>query len=439
MRAISIILSLLLLLSAPMQKVKRAVKERNNTPVGMDVSHHQSEVDWSSVANSGIQYVYIKATEGATFQDPMFETHRSGAHSDSLLVGAYHFYSTTSSPKKQFANFKSIVKKEDIDLIPMIDIEPRGKLTKDVCKKVGTETKQLADLIETYYGKKPLLYCSTDVYNACLRHYFDDSYLVCVGHPFPSVPLLKGKKHYDIWQYTDEGRIKGIPDKAYDLQLFHKDMRLSKLLLSQSKKGQSSEIAGIDVSHHQGNIDWKKVKEALPEDAFVYIKCTEGATYTDKTYKRNASEAKKQGFKVGGYHYFRMTSTPKDQFKNFKKALDNIGPDLIPIVDVENGGGKSKAEIQKNLKVFLNLLEKEYGVKPMIYGTQRPYNTYCAPEFNTYPLYIGRYGPDVPVVIGPSHYTIWQYTDKGSLPGIPKEVDLCRFHPEKSIEDILLK
>ncbi len=204
----------------------------------------------------------------------------------------------------------------------------------------------------------------------------------------------------------------------------------------------TKDVAGIDVSRHQGNVNWEKVKKTLPKGSFVYVKCTEGATYIDPKCKTLAKGAKASGYRVGGYHFFRMSSSAHDQFRHFKKILDAIGPDLIPMVDVELGDGKwSQKEIrraQDSLQVMLNLLEKAYGVKPIIYGTQRSYNTYCAPRFNHYTLYIGRYGENKPVINGPSHYTIWQFTEKGRIDGIEKPVDFCRFHPQKSMKDILL-
>jgi lysozyme len=197
-------------------------------------------------------------------------------------------------------------------------------------------------------------------------------------------------------------------------------------------------IYGIDVSHHNGKIDWKKVHDEYTNLQFVYIKCTEGTTYKDQTCITNAKEAKKQGFLIGGYHYFKMTSSAHCQFQNFKSMLDLMKTDLIPMVDVETFDGKEKQEGQDSLQVLLNLLEQEYGVTPMIYGTNHSYNKYCAPRFNKYPLYIGRHGDKPPVITGSGHYTIWQYTDKGIMRGIKKKVDLCQFHPKKTINDILL-
>ena len=194
----------------------------------------------------------------------------------------------------------------------------------------------------------------------------------------------------------------------------------------------------IDVSHHQGDIDWAAVKRSAPNLTFVYVKCSEGKSYVDSMFKVNAEKAHSQGFKVGAYHYFRMTSSAHDQFRNFRSQMDKIVTDLIPMVDVEQSDGKSRKELQDSLRIFLNLLEKYYGSKPMLYGTNRSYNELCAPEFNDYPLYIGRYGNNEPVIKGSSHYTIWQYSESGNIDGIPKPVDLCRFHPDCSGANISL-
>jgi len=195
---------------------------------------------------------------------------------------------------------------------------------------------------------------------------------------------------------------------------------------------------GIDISHHNGKINWKKVKDKCPDLSFVYIKCTEGATFVDPKFKANVEGARSQGYNVGGYHYFRMTSSAHDQFAHFKQQLDVVDCNLIPMVDVEKNDGKTREELQDSLHVMLDLLEEAYGVKPVLYGLNASYNRLCAPEFNGYTLYIGRYGDDSPVVTGAGRYAIWQYSISGIIKGIPQPVDLCRFHPDTDLEDILL-
>ena len=193
---------------------------------------------------------------------------------------------------------------------------------------------------------------------------------------------------------------------------------------------------GIDVSHHQGDINWNKVaKEPI---GFVYIKATEGETYVDSKFKKNIVGAKKVGLPVGVYHYFRMTSGAHKQFKKFYNTVKTYEIDLIPMVDVETSDDKSTKELQDSLDVFISLVKAKFGVSPMIYGTQRSYNTYCAPKYNNYHLYIGRYGKNEPQIIGKGTYTIWQYTEKAKVNGVPKLVDMCRFNKKYGLKDILL-
>lgn len=194
---------------------------------------------------------------------------------------------------------------------------------------------------------------------------------------------------------------------------------------------------GIDISHHNGKIDWKKVSST--PILFVYIKATEGASHIDTSYVKNFEGAKKFGFKVGSYHFFRMTSSAHDQFANFKKTVDRDKQDLIPMVDVETSDKRSAEELRDSLNVFIGLVREYYGVKPMIYATNRSYNELCGGLYPSYHLYIGRYGKKRPELIGKGVYTIWQYTESARIAGIPKPVDKAKFNPRYSLNDILYK
>ena len=189
---------------------------------------------------------------------------------------------------------------------------------------------------------------------------------------------------------------------------------------------------GIDVSRHQGVIDWSKVAQDK-KIQFVYIKASEGTTYTDPQYARNIKGAKKNGFLVGSYHFLRNSSPVTSQFQHFTTVVDKKLQDLVPMVDVEEK--ISKDSIAK----FCKLIKQHYGKSPMIYGTMRSYNCYCAPDFNDYYLMIGRYGNRPPVINGKGHYNIWQFSENGIVKGIPKPVDLDRFHPDFDLSKIKLK
>jgi len=193
-----------------------------------------------------------------------------------------------------------------------------------------------------------------------------------------------------------------------------------------------TDYVGIDVSHHQGKIDWKTVGED-ERVQFVYVKATEGATYVDDAYATNVKETRKNGLKVGSYHYLRNTSTVSEQFKNFKTVVKKDEQDLIPMLDVEEK--VAKADIQ----AFCDSVENYYGVQPVIYGTNMSYNELCAPEFNDHILMTGRYGTEPPFIKGKGHYSIWQYSQCGIIKGISKPVDLSRFHPDFSVDKLQLK
>lgn len=213
---------------------------------------------------------------------------------------------------------------------------------------------------------------------------------------------------------------------------------MSLIVLSSSNYHKTSQCDfGIDVSRHNGKIDWMKVKKSHKLQ-FVYVKATEGASYTDPLYAKNITEARKAGFPVGSYHYFRMTSSAHAQFKNFVSAVKSHKQDLLPMVDVETTDKHSAKETRDSLNVFIRLIKAHFGKAPMIYATNRSYNEICGPAYNKYHLYIGRYGNNAPKIKGEGQYSIWQYSEKGSIRGVPKPVDLARFNSRYSLKDIKL-
>ena len=202
-------------------------------------------------------------------------------------------------------------------------------------------------------------------------------------------------------------------------------------LFAQDNKKESF---GIDVSHHNGKINWKQV----PDVEFVYIKATEGATYADPMYQQNIEGARAKKLRVGAYHYFRTTSSVQKQFDNYKKHVKKSDIDLIPMVDVEECKKWSAVQFQDSLMRFIQLVKSHYGKTPMIYSVNTFYNRYCAPRFNNYHLLIGRYGINEPVIKGRGTYTIWQKSQTGKLSGISKNVDIDFFRKNVSVNDILL-
>jgi len=180
---------------------------------------------------------------------------------------------------------------------------------------------------------------------------------------------------------------------------------------------------GIDVSHYQGDIDWAQVAHA-GKVGYVFMKATEGSSLEDDKYEYNISEARKAGMKVGSYHFFRANLSVDDQFANMTSKVKREMQDIIPIIDVEHTNGVSSSELVAHLKEFLQKVTQYYGRKPIIYTFVNFYNQHFAGAgLEEYPLMIAFYRGAQPELYDGRKYMIWQYSARGSMPGIRGNVD----------------
>lgn len=173
---------------------------------GMDVSRHQQNVDWAKVVEHERPYfVFIKATEGTLIVDPTYEQHRKELEEVGVIWGAYHFFGHRTSGKEQARNF---IKTADLDrgnMLPVLDIE-KHRFMKDPAKSVR-EALAFCKEIKRYYGKNPIIYCSTHFYNAYLKEDFPSSkYILWIADYRGPEPDLD----WQIWQHTETYKIKGI-------------------------------------------------------------------------------------------------------------------------------------------------------------------------------------------------------------------------------------
>lgn len=193
---------------------------------------------------------------------------------------------------------------------------------------------------------------------------------------------------------------------------------------------------GIDISHHQGEINWKIVSRQK-NLKFVYIKATEGGTYQDPKYSEYLKQARRRGMKVGSYHFMRTTSSVWHQFINFMAHVDPKKQDLVPMIDVEECKHWTSEQLADSVNLMSRLLEQVYRQKPIIYSGQHFYNQRLAKRLNEHPLWIARYGNTPPTVASP--YIIWQFTEKAQIPGIPTPVDLNQFTSGGNLKMLKLK
>lgn len=188
-------------------------------------------------------------------------------------------------------------------------------------------------------------------------------------------------------------------------------------------------LHGIDVSHHQGKINWDKVAAMQERDVridFAFIKATEGVLLIDQYFQRNWKLASKAGLLRGAYHYFKPKKAGLWQANLFLQAVNFEKGDLLPVVDIEETGGKSKTELQKNLTVFLNQVEKKLGVKPIIYTGYKFYLDNLDGQFNEYPIWIAHYYRSKPKT--DVKWKFWQHSDKARIDGIIYNVDMNVFN-----------
>lgn len=181
---------------------------------------------------------------------------------------------------------------------------------------------------------------------------------------------------------------------------------------------------GIDLSHHNGAVDWPVLSTAGP--TFVYLKATEGTGHVDPRFQENWQGALRHHWQTGAYHFYLLCQDGGQQAANFIRQVEVRADALPPAVDLEHAhncaprGGR--AETLSGLRLFLAELETEYGAVPVIYTTPAFHAEWLEGEgFDRHPLWVRSLEgpPQLP-------HAIWQYSMKGQLPGIRGPVDLNR-------------
>ncbi|UYQ92801.1 glycoside hydrolase family 25 protein [Chitinophaga horti] len=188
-------------------------------------------------------------------------------------------------------------------------------------------------------------------------------------------------------------------------------------------------VHGIDISKFQKDINWMAVKQMQVDNiriSFAFMKATEGITRQDATFKRNWVKARQAGIIRGAYHFFYATRDPLKQAINFRNVVELESGDLPPVLDIEVHNNQSPAVIRSTAKIWLEEMEKVYGVKPIIYTNVNFYEKYLGSEFDKYPLWVAHYyQKDRPRIN--RKWVFWQHSDIGRVNGIRARVDFNVF------------
>jgi lysozyme len=188
-------------------------------------------------------------------------------------------------------------------------------------------------------------------------------------------------------------------------------------------------VRGIDVSHHQGAIDWARVKQS--GHSFAFLKATEGADFRDTRFIENWRRARDAGLVTGAYHFFTFCSPGLAQAENFLAVAPRDEPMLPLAVDVEFTGNcvgwQSIPQIQTELVAFVEHVRAHAGSAPLLYTTEDVRLELVPVELQQHAYWMRSLWGKPSAAID---WHFWQYSDTGSVPGIRGEVDLNVFAGE---------
>lgn len=202
------------------------------------------------------------------------------------------------------------------------------------------------------------------------------------------------------------------------------------------------QIHGIDVSRYQKKIAWQGVKEMNVDNIqmnFAFIKATEGTTITDKQFTYNWKQSKKHNIPRGAYHFFTPSADPIQQAKLFISKVKLERGDLPPVLDAEIASILPPNEYRQKIRVWLNIVEAHYKVRPIIYSNADFYKNYLGSGFNDYPLWVAHYYKrKSPRIDRP--WSFWQHNDRGNVNGIDTKVDFNVFNGDSiAFQKLLVK
>ena len=201
--------------------------------------------------------------------------------------------------------------------------------------------------------------------------------------------------------------------------------RISDVRNFQVLQNKGAKAVGIDVSEYQGAIDWPAVnaiEEKFPIQ-FVFVRATVGNDRVDKAFDENWLGAKDRKIIRGAYHYYRPNENSLEQAALYIKTVRLYKGDLPPVLDIEKlPENQSVARLKIGLRRWLEAVESHYKVKPIIYTGEKYYDDFLKEEFSDYLFWIANYNFYREKM--KEDWLFWQFTEKGSVPGIIGNVDV---------------
>ncbi len=188
---------------------------------GIDVSHYQGSITWSSVASDGVDFAILKATESRKYTDPTFDFNDSQAALAGVPVGAYHVWTPSRSiddAKAEANHFVHVVQPTVGDVLPVLDMEMNRVPSGMPASVLQAWARAWLSRVTLKTGVRPMVYGSQYLFQTMLGNttwFADHGYRLWFA--WPRTPLPKSMPAHDwqgegwtIWQHSWTGRVKGI-------------------------------------------------------------------------------------------------------------------------------------------------------------------------------------------------------------------------------------
>lgn len=196
-------------------------------------------------------------------------------------------------------------------------------------------------------------------------------------------------------------------------------------------------VHGVDVSRWQGTIDWKKLRKQGAN--FAFIKATDGGDHLDRHFKTNWNAAKAAGVKRGAYHFMYWCRSGEAQARWFIRNVPKEKGVLPPVIDAEwNHQSKtcgrkiSPKLVRARMKVFMDMVERHYGQRPIIYTAPDFYEDNLRGHFKDYPFWLRSVASHPKKRYPNRDFLFWQYSGTGLSRGHPTKIDLNVFNGSES-------
>jgi GH25 family lysozyme M1 (1,4-beta-N-acetylmuramidase) len=207
------------------------------------------------------------------------------------------------------------------------------------------------------------------------------------------------------------------------------------------------DLPGIDVSRHQGIVNWPQVASAGVK--FAFIKATDGVGYVDPQFQRNAAEAHAAGLPIGFYHYAHPElNSAASEVNAFLSAVSEYPSSLPHVLDLEGKAANIGASaVTAWAYEWLSEVKNRTDRSVMLYTGASFARTYCGAKLAEFPLWIAHYGVKQPMS-NPlwNRWSVFQYSETGACAGIIGTVDInvmdAEFYAQctsaKEAEDVAL-